>query len=315
MRLLVSIDKLCSELNANYSGLTAAQKNEYRDYIIQAGMAFQAAIHRDISLHTGTIRYFNGNGSNMLTLPHYPIISNESAIKIYVDSNRVFGTSTKINSSNLFVNQRSGIIIILSGVFTAGTKNIKVEYSRGFSVFEILANGNNYIDVNEGSGAIAVNITEGDYTGAELAAVIQQALNGNASLSSMYAVVYNKQTFKFTISASGNFSLLWSTGTDAAKTIGNTIGFNVSADDSEASEYEADYSRSGIPADAEKAILQLASIFYLDSKSGEARLGIESKETGHGGVTTKYEKKYWPLFVYEVIKLYKYDADRRNADL
>jgi len=96
----------------------------------------------------------------------------------------------------------------------------------------------NKIDFNEGSGELTATISTGAYSASSLATAIQNALNSVGSLT--YTVSYSDTTNKFTISASGTFSLLWKTGTNSAQTIGKHIGFDISADDTGQSSYVAD---------------------------------------------------------------------------
>jgi len=99
----------------------------------------------------------------------------------------------------------------------------------------------NKIDFNEGSGELTAVVSIGSFDAYTLATAIQNALNSAGTLT--YTVSYSDTTNKFTISASGTFSLLWKTGTNSAQTIGGRIGFDVSADDTGQSSYVADSPR------------------------------------------------------------------------
>lgn len=313
MKFLVGLDRFADEIGANISGISESKKDQYRQDIEAASSSFEKAIEREIRPEKNRTRYLNGDSSSKLILPHYPVISDETDIDIRVDADRAFGASTQVSSSDLFVNRRAGIVEYVGGTFTAGTRNIRAIYDSGFSVFTIEDESNNYIDIDEGSGDVAVEISAGTYAGDELSTEIQSKLNGNGSLSNTYTVTYSFQTLKFTISTGSNFTISWSDGSSASKSIGYTIGFDVSANDSGSSSYAADYSRSGVPSEIEKAISRLAGFFYLDQKSGGARLGIKKKEE-QGEVTTEFEEKFWPPFVQQMIKHYRYDKYRRNAE-
>lgn len=103
---------------------------------------------------------------------------------------------------------------------------------------------NKFLDVTDDGGTIAVSVPEMSYaTPIDLAAAIQTALEA-ASLE-IYTVTYSSVTGKFTI-ASGStlLSLLWNTGTNAANSIGATLGFSVAANDTGAVTYTSDNEQS-----------------------------------------------------------------------
>ncbi len=110
----------------------------------------------------------------------------------------------------------------------------------------LVANTNDWIDVDEGSGEESIQMTAGAYaTPALLAAQIQLQLNSNANLSADYSVSYAESTGKYTISRSGgNTSILWKTGVHGSDNtdthLGTVIGFDDAADDSGAGSYVAD---------------------------------------------------------------------------
>jgi len=97
-----------------------------------------------------------------------------------------------------------------------------------------------YIDWTDDQGTAAATITAKTYKDPhELAGAIQSAMN--AQTTETITVTYSNTTGKFTIAATGVlFSLLWNTGTNAANTVGDAIGFSVAADDTGALTYTAD---------------------------------------------------------------------------
>lgn len=111
-----------------------------------------------------------------------------------------------------------------------------------------------YIDLDEGSGEISIDCSslagtyflfDLDTSGDEFdfTESLQTLLNDNVSTTITYNVSYDKSTRKITIAdnaASTNFTLKWSTGTNTANTIGEYLGFTISADDSGANTYTAD---------------------------------------------------------------------------
>jgi hypothetical protein len=102
---------------------------------------------------------------------------------------------------------------------------------------------NRNIDVNDPTdGVVVAVVATGSYTtGAALATAIATALN-TATSTPTYSCTYNSTTGKFTISRSPatNFVLLWSTGANAATSIGGMLGFDTSANDAGAATYTGD---------------------------------------------------------------------------
>ena len=83
-------------------------------------------------------------------------------------------------------------------------------------------------------------IPPGSYAPAALATMVQTQLN--ASSTTVFVCTYDPLRNKFTISNNnGSFTIKWSTGTNAASTIGGELGFDVSADDSGSTTYTSNY--------------------------------------------------------------------------
>lgn len=100
---------------------------------------------------------------------------------------------------------------------------------------------NRYLDFDIGAGQLTATIATGTYTtGASLATAIVTALEA-ASAPPVWACDYNvTQPNKFTISQGSNFTIRWSTGTNAYRSIGRSLGFNVGANDTGATTFTAD---------------------------------------------------------------------------
>jgi hypothetical protein len=108
-----------------------------------------------------------------------------------------------------------------------------------FNPITITANSK-YLDLIDDTGTIAVSVAEKIYkTPIELADALQISLN-DASTET-YTVTYSNVTGKFTI-ASGStiLSLLWSTGANAANSIGSKLGFLVASNDTGSVSYVSD---------------------------------------------------------------------------
>lgn len=94
--------------------------------------------------------------------------------------------------------------------------------------------GNNHIDFDEGGGELNATVTAGQYTTTQLAAAVKTALEAAGALT--YTVTFDTSTtFKTTIAATGNFSLLFGSGTNKANDLAAVLGFSATDTTSAAS--------------------------------------------------------------------------------
>lgn len=99
-----------------------------------------------------------------------------------------------------------------------------------------------YLDFTDDGGTFAAQVTAKTYKDPyELASDLQSSMN-TVQTGETHSVTYSPTTGKFTIATSTStvLSLLWNTGTNAANTIGDAIGFSVAANDTGATSYAAD---------------------------------------------------------------------------
>jgi len=97
------------------------------------------------------------------------------------------------------------------------------------------------IDFTDDGGTVQATVTAKTYKDPEeLRSALETAMNAVAT--DTITVTYSNTTGKFTIASDGSstFSLLWNSGTGAANTIGDVLGYTVSADDTGAFTYTAD---------------------------------------------------------------------------
>lgn len=98
-----------------------------------------------------------------------------------------------------------------------------------------------YIDWTDDAGTFAAVITAKTYKSPiALAEAIESAMND--ATTETITVTYSNTAGTFTIatSTSSVFSLLWNTGSNAANTVGDKIGFSVAANDTGATSYTSD---------------------------------------------------------------------------
>jgi hypothetical protein len=131
-----------------------------------------------------------------------------------------------------------------------------------------------YIDFTDDQGTAAATITAKTYKDPhELAEAIQNAMDG--ATSETITCTYDDDTGKFTIASSTSavLSLLWNTGTNAANTVGDKIGFSVAGDDTGATSYTSDNAISfddGLTASYD-------STAPLPAKNHEIMIGTQSE--------------------------------------
>jgi len=129
-----------------------------------------------------------------------------------------------------------------------------------------------FLDVTDDTGTFAVSVAEKTYnTPVELAETLNAALS--AASTETYTVSFSSTTGKFTI-ASGStvLSLLWSTGTNSANSIGAKLGFVTTSNDTGAVTYSSDnaqvYSNSITPSyDSSDAIIIKGAELFIGNQS------------------------------------------------
>ena len=91
----------------------------------------------------------------------------------------------------------------------------------------IMTSTNRKIDFDEGGAEISITLTNGTYNGQTLCTEIKTRMN--AAGGQAYTVTYDEVTAKFTISAPGNFTLRWLTGTNTLVNAALALGFTRAA--------------------------------------------------------------------------------------
>ncbi len=76
---------------------------------------------------------FDGNGCAKMLLPNFPI---NSITHLYIDSLRVFGSETEVDSDDYAFYADQGIIVYPYNSFPKGFLNIRIEHNAGFSTVE-----------------------------------------------------------------------------------------------------------------------------------------------------------------------------------
>lgn len=141
----------------------------------------------------------------------------------------------------------TGVTVTVSGgtrvkVSTGlGTDNFQISDGIGNPNVELAFSTSLIVNI----GKFVITIPPGAYTGTDLATTIQGLLNstGGSTYSVDYSVT-NVDKFTFVsngLGGSGTFELLWNSGDNASKSIGTSIGFDVTSDDIGSLTYFSDY--------------------------------------------------------------------------
>jgi hypothetical protein len=116
----------------------------------------------------------------------------------------------------------------------------------------VVTDSNKYIDVDIGGGEVNVTVATGTYDDIrDLAGAVETALDG---VDASFDCVVGSDG-KVTISRTGNFAIMWSTGTNGSGGlglhIGDLLGFDDTANDAGSDSYESDNVSQGawIPDD------------------------------------------------------------------
>ena len=248
---------------------------------------------RDSLKYRATTEYHDGDGSQYITTDNFPIIDITS---IHDDSSnyesKTYGSTTLVSDGKYEIYNHSendrlgngGIIRHMTGSFNRGRSNLKIVYNSGFSQFHVMQYFADRIVVNDGS-EVVVDIPSGKYNGDTLATAIQTALNAS-SLAQTYTVTYNSDIHRMVVSASSNFSIVWTSTDSRQKEFGKMIGFNVNSVDSGQNYYVSDYPMLGIPEQLIESMNVMVRFKYEEVR--ERRIGKVSESSQEGSFTFNY---------------------------
>lgn len=145
-------------------------------------------------------------------------------------------------ASVVFSTEYTGSSRLDDNVYWGACDNDDVYYDPAWPVGGLVIGAlNDWIDFNEGGPEISVQVAHGTYVdGVALMAVVQNAINPAAAAN--ITTPWLPAECRAQMNSDGaTFNLLWNTGTHVATSIGATIGYDVTADDTGALSYKADY--------------------------------------------------------------------------
>lgn len=294
MKNLITIDQV--------SGWLKLEKNKDEDFIKQlieiASYIIYGIVKTNIHVEKITeIR--DGDGTNTLLLKHWPVYVIDS---INIDADRAFGLSTLVDPSDYFVDRETGEIELYTSIFSKDSKNVKIIYHSGYSLFEIRENVNDAFDLSADSIDYNLIIPEGLYTDEDLASSItaQFIAAGLSDLSCSYLYLVGK--FKIESETSLQYTLKFKSGINSGHSICRTIGFD--SEDLTGSEF---YSSEiyPTPPDIINSAQQIIHQLYDLSKKGQSLLLVKEKSMPNMTGTTKYITENFPPLAIQILQPYK----------
>lgn len=218
--------------------------------------------------------FHDGENKRFILTRRYPIYKVSS---LYDDPDCEYGSDDLIASTNYVVDWDSGKVTLINDYWTfyRASQNVKIVYSAGYSRYNLIDEQNNYFDVTDSGGTVAIELTppatpsDTKYPGYDLAdfiSALQTALNAEATLAGAYTVLYDYEVKKFKISCTETFSLLFGNGTNATKSIAGLLGFHTTSDKTGLAEYVSDYPVDGLPPDIKMAAQMIVHKLYKDAQ-------------------------------------------------
>jgi len=139
-------------------------------------------------------------------------------------------------------------------------------YDDSFDPVTVSSGVNDKIDFTDDDGTFAATVAAASYTdGATLATAIQTALNATASTQT-YTCTFSSSLMRYTIANTTGalLSLLWNSGANKLITIGGDIGFDTTADDTGALNYQSDNAVTVDSLNGYTRVVVVGSTFEMD---------------------------------------------------
>lgn len=132
--LTTTINLLLLSETKSYLGVTGSTEDARITRLINAvSSKFNLYTGRKLKLASYTT-YLDGDGGTDILLDQYPITSNSTDIDIRIDTNRTFGTTSKVDSTSIVIYSEEGRIFLDDKTFQKGRHVVKIGYSAGYTV-------------------------------------------------------------------------------------------------------------------------------------------------------------------------------------
>jgi hypothetical protein len=157
----------------DYLGLgTTTASTSYNDDVSSlinvVSLRFNTETGRKLKSRTYTA-YYDGNGKSDMYLPNWPLSS--TTITITIDEDRAFtSTDDQVTSTDIILSTESGRVRLDGDVFDLGERNVKVEYSAGYSTsdaYDLVHAAKEFLQVlwNRQTAKEPVNVRTESYEG------------------------------------------------------------------------------------------------------------------------------------------------------
>ena len=122
---------LCSRSDVkSYLGLTGESYDAVIDLLIPAASEAIERLCRRRFASADHTEYHDGGGKDRLVLEHRPA----SAVSgVWDDLDREFSSDTKLDADDFVLDSDRGLLILRTGTFADGVRNVKVTYTAGYS--------------------------------------------------------------------------------------------------------------------------------------------------------------------------------------
>jgi len=85
-------------------------------------------------LYRENTEYYDGDGTQVLRLDNWPVVSTAAEIAIYSDPDRAYGADTKIAAAGIIIYPARGKILLDGAAFATGAQATKVVYTAGYVI-------------------------------------------------------------------------------------------------------------------------------------------------------------------------------------
>jgi len=259
--------------------------------------------------------YADGNGSDTHQTKQWPIYS---VTTVHDDTSRVWGSDFLKPAADYLIHRDKGELQLFplatkGTIWKESTSNIKLAYTAGYGIFQIIDGVNDKIDFEETTSTeLTATVAEGLYNVTDLLTALDTALDAAGASTHTCTYDYWESKFSLVSDRSGGtpiFKLLTTGGTNVGTSIWRTIGFSTLADvaDADPAVHQADNSALGIPADLEEAVLEIAlRIYQMTPGFGGARFDIVTQsQSGSHGQVYRYDENRLPRNALATLKRFK----------
>ena len=105
---------------------------ELENFVNSVSQYMNTYTDRNLKEKTFT-EYYDGDNSDTIFTKNYPIASSTASVDIYIDTDRSYGSDTKVTSTNIVIYSDDGKIVLDGDIFTYSPQSTKIIYTAGYS--------------------------------------------------------------------------------------------------------------------------------------------------------------------------------------